>query len=151
MTRENRNLFRRRTDLCLLVFGFHSAMAVSLFGLKKIDPSWRLTAKPIPCDDFLPTKRIGSSAPNGSGPARNALVLTENNLRKKQKSYVSELDQLMPWKLSQFQSHVRNYDLFLFAVTAHLVPWKKKTKIDSRLRNIALKLVAGVYEVYETI
>lgn len=55
-------------------------MAVSLIGLKKIDPSRGLNAKPIPCDDFLPTKRIGNSAPNGNGPARSAVVFTENSL-----------------------------------------------------------------------
>lgn len=70
------------TNLCLFEFGFHSAMAVSLNGLKKIDPSRGLNAKPIPCDDFLPTKRIGNSAPNGNGPARSALVFTENNLHR---------------------------------------------------------------------
>lgn len=66
--------------LCLLVLGFHSAIAVSVFGLKNIEPSNVLTAKPIPCDDFFPTNRIGSSVPNGNGPARNVLVLMENNL-----------------------------------------------------------------------
>lgn len=67
---------------CLFVLGFHSAIAVSLFGLKKIEPSNELTASAIPCDDFFPTNRIGSSAPNGNGPARRVLVLTENNLRE---------------------------------------------------------------------
>lgn len=114
------NSFRRKTDLCLFVFGFHSAMAVSLFGLKKIDPSCRLTAKPIPCDDFLPTKRIGSSAPNGNGPARNALVLTENNLRKT-KSYQSQISKC---RESCFNCTSEN-DLFLSAVIAHFVPWTK--------------------------
>lgn len=65
---------------CLFVFGFQTATAVSLNGLKKIEPSFGDCAKPMPCDDFLPTSRIGSSAPNGSGPARNALVFTENSL-----------------------------------------------------------------------
>lgn len=65
---------------CLFVFGFHSATAVSLIGLKMIDPSCGLSAKPIPCDDFLPTKRMGNSAPKGNGPARNALVFIENSL-----------------------------------------------------------------------
>lgn len=68
--------------LCLFVLGFHSAMAVSVFGLKKIEPSNELTANAIPCDDFFPTNRIGSSAPNGNGPARKVLVLIENSLRK---------------------------------------------------------------------
>lgn len=70
-------------NLCLFVFGFHSAMAVSVFGQKNIEPSYVLTAKPMPCDDFFPTNRIGSSDPNGNGPARSVLVLIENNLRKK--------------------------------------------------------------------
>lgn len=70
---------------CLLVDGFHSATAVSLSGLKNIELSYGLTANPMPCDDFLPTNRTGSSAPNCNGPARNALVLTENSLRMRSK------------------------------------------------------------------
>lgn len=66
---------------CLLVFGFHSAKAVSLSGLKYMDPSYGLTTTPIPCDDFLPTNRTGNSVPNGRGPLRSALVFTENNLK----------------------------------------------------------------------
>lgn len=69
----------------MFVFGFHSATAVSLNGLKNIEPSCGFNAKPIPCDDFLPTKRIGNSAPKGNGPARNALVLIEKSLRHLQK------------------------------------------------------------------
>lgn len=69
---------------CLFVFGFHTATAVSLNGLKKMEPSFGDCAKPMPCDDFLPTSRIGSSAPNGSGPARNALVFTENSLHNRE-------------------------------------------------------------------
>lgn len=67
---------------CLFVFGFQTATAVSLNGLKKMEPSPGDKANPIPCEDFLPTRRIGSSAPNGRGPARNALVFIENNLWK---------------------------------------------------------------------
>lgn len=55
-------------------------MAVSVTGLNMIDPSCGVTASPIPCDDFLPTRRTGSSVPNWRGPARKAAVETENSL-----------------------------------------------------------------------
>lgn len=111
------------TDLCLFVFGFHSAMAVSLFGLKKIDPSFRLTSKPMPCDDFLPTNRIGSSAPNGNGPARSASVLTENNLQNV--AVESEPDQWVQWKLFQF-SFARKW--FIFFSRSHRPQRVPRTK-----------------------
>lgn len=80
-TKKKKWNFNILINRCLFVFGFHSAIAVSLNGLKKIEPSCGFNAKPIPCDDFLPTKRIGNSAPNGKGPARSALVFTENSLQ----------------------------------------------------------------------
>lgn len=55
-------------------------MAVSLIGLKIMDPSIGDTARPIPCDDFLPTNLTGSSAPKASGPFLRAEVCTENIL-----------------------------------------------------------------------
>lgn len=65
----------------MLAVGFHLATAVSLIGLKKIDPSTGDTAKPIPCDDFLPTNFTGRAVPNAKGPDRNADVCTENILQ----------------------------------------------------------------------
>lgn len=65
---------------CVFVIGFHFAIAVSLIGLKKMDPSTGDTANPIPCDDFLPTSFTGSSAPNFKGPARRTDVSIENIL-----------------------------------------------------------------------
>lgn len=59
------------------------ATAVSLIGLKNIEPSDGDTARPMPCEDFLPTSLTGSSVPNDSGPDRNADVCTEKSLMPK--------------------------------------------------------------------
>lgn len=83
-----KSYFLKITNFCVFVFGFHWAMAVSLIGLKKIDPSTGDTANPIPCDDFLPTSLTGSSAPNFNGPARRAAVVTENILQEKKNYFI---------------------------------------------------------------
>lgn len=69
-----------RNYLCWFVLGLNCAIAVSVNGAKNISPPYGLAPKPIPCDDFLPTSFTGNSFPTGSGPARKAVVETENNL-----------------------------------------------------------------------
>lgn len=71
------------TYFCWFVVGDQRAMAVSLIGLKNMEPSIGDTARPIPCDDFLPTNLTGSSAPKARGPFFKAEVCTENILQMK--------------------------------------------------------------------
>lgn len=87
--------------LCLLVSGFHFATAVSLIGLKNIDPSIGDTAKPIPCDDFFPTNSTGNSTSNDIGPNRNADVFIENNLLW-ERVFIAGSQFLYSIKLKQF-------------------------------------------------
>lgn len=139
----------RKTHFCLLVFGFHSAIAVSLFGLKKIEPSWRLTSNPIPCDDFFPTNRIGNSAPNGNGPARNALVLIENSL-KITISNQNQIDTAFKWKL--FSTATTKWFIFFRGQNAPRSTWEMILKNwTDILRNIAHGGGARIYEVCDNL
>jgi hypothetical protein len=74
-----------KTYSCSFEWGFHFATAVSLIGLKNIEPPVGATANPMPCDDFWPTRRTGSSSPYCKG-VRKFFVETANSLRKKKNS-----------------------------------------------------------------
>lgn len=63
------------TYLFLLVPGCQLATAVSDNGLKYTEPSLGSTARPTPCELFLPTSCTGSSS---VGPACRTLVATAN-------------------------------------------------------------------------